>query len=98
MRGVQLRLDGTEVPVGEKVTQAPFTAAQREILDRLRRQGVIRPVEAGEIVHLHRHVAGKWDPRYFSSDGVDALKRLAARGLVERGEKRGEWLLAGETR
>ncbi len=90
--GSQLRLDGVEVPEAEVIVQAPFTRAQREILDRMRGQGFIRSREAGEIVHSYRPLAN-WRPEFFASDGGDAMKRLVARGLVRRGEERGLWIL-----
>lgn len=84
---------------------APFSEAQQTILARLRDQGYIRSVEAGRIVHecrggrCARHGGERAGPlregslgccAYASSDGLAALKRLEARGLVV-GDGRGRW-------
>ena len=76
-----------------------LNGAQRAILRVIEAEGTIRPVEAGVIVHAHRdqpcRLAGAAGAdrykgggvaccAYASSDGVEALKRLAKRGLVER--------------
>lgn len=86
----QLTLDGGEEnpagAVGRKA--ASFSRAQREILRLARENGGIKPYEAGEIVHAHRSPpcrrCASGDCPYTSSDGVDALKRLAKRNVVER--------------
>lgn len=90
----QLTLDGVEVE-HTTVTRArqPLTGAQREILRWLRANGKIRAFEAGTIVHAHREPPCRSRTQgggitacceHASSDGVDALKRLANRGLVRR--------------
>jgi hypothetical protein len=76
-----------------------LNGAQRAILRVIESEGTIRPVEAGVVVHAHRSQpcrlagaagadrykgGGKACCAYASSDGVEALKRLRARGLVER--------------
>lgn len=82
-----------------------FTEAQRTILARLGEQGYIRSVEAGRIVHECRGTrcarfggerAGALREgslgccAYASADGLAALKRLEARGLVT-GDGAGRW-------
>jgi hypothetical protein len=74
----QLTLDGSKP--GDR---SPLTPAQREILRWLNEHGTITAVKAGEIVHSYRTPPKVGSP-YASSDGSDALKRLVARGLVDR--------------
>ena len=94
---MQLTLDGREVPISGTRTPA-FTDAQTEILRALRLYGIITSTAAGRILHAHRKYgcAGcRADRCYFaSSDGCDALKRLAERGLVRR-VARGRWKATG---
>lgn len=88
----QLTLDGNAVPQAlVRAASSQLSPAQREILRWIRDRGSIRALEAGAIVHAHRsppcwscarHEAKPCG--YASSDGSDALKRLAARGLVSR--------------
>ena len=88
----QLGLDGreTEHPV---VHPRPLTERQRELVLWMRLRGVVRPIEVGAIMHAGRDVPlRRGAERHPSSDGVDALKRLEARGLVER-VARGQWRL-----
>lgn len=95
----QLGLDGTEVAHPVR-TGHPLTARQRGLLIFIRSQDSVRPLEVGMIMHQGREVpcVMTLDFRrgrvscceYASSDGVDALKRLERRGLVER-RARGQW-------
>lgn len=81
----QLTLDGREIPTEDVATRSSSTGlnpAQREILAHLHRHGSIRPVDAGRIVHAARG-PGRSKRAHWSSDGHQALKRLAARGLVQ---------------
>lgn len=93
----QLTLDGREVPAfGDEPTRrdAPMTDRQLAILDHLREHGSITPTEAGLIMHnatssgCCRH--GRQLPSgdgccvFCSTDGSQAMKRLARRGLVYR--------------
>jgi hypothetical protein len=85
----QLTFDGQEVEMPViQTTRSPLTGAQREILQLARRQGQVRSREAGRIVHLHRSPRCGWCVRemcgFASSDGNDALKRLAKRGFLRR--------------
>lgn len=89
----QLTFDGREVPI-DKSTAPVFSAAQTEILRAIRLYGIITSTAAGRILHAHRehgcrHCRAGECP-YASSDGCDALKRLAERGLVRR-VARGRW-------
>lgn len=87
----QITLDGSEVAVVNARRQPRLTGTQLEIMRLLREQGHIRSVEAGAIVH-HNHDP-QWSRKYWSTDGLEALKRLANRGLVQRDpDKRGRWL------
>lgn len=100
----QLTFDGREVqhPLPSKQRAPRLSAAQREILAELGRRGELRSVDAGAIVHecsrgaaialAHGNLAGylAGRRRFASSDGLDALKRLAERGFVRRVE-RGVW-------
>jgi hypothetical protein len=94
----QLTIDGRVVPHPAAPGPAPLSSAQKAILRQLGEQGYIRSVEAGLIVHecrsqyLHAVDIGpdvadaylRVCRQYASSDGNDALKRLANRGLVRR--------------
>lgn len=104
----QLNLDGGEDAGPPRV--APLNGTQQLILGIIREQGGIRSVQAGVLVHESRGtrccMAGagadrfKGTPRamaccaYASSDGLEALKRLEARGLIKRGKKIGMWKAA----
>jgi hypothetical protein len=83
----QLTLDGREVD--RPVLPRPLTDRQREIMRFARSREFVRPIEVGRIMHMARDGAPK--PAYFASDGSDALRRLARRGLVER-VRRGRWV------
>lgn len=97
MTETQLTFDGREVPIGGSRPPA-FTAAQTEILRAIRLYGIITSTAAGRILHANRKYgcAGcKADRCYYaSSDGGDALKRLAERGTVRR-VGRGRWKATG---
>ena len=85
----QTSLDGTETDSVRP--PPPLTDRQREVLRYMRlKEKPVRPIEIGAIMH-----AGRADlvlvAHYFSSDGVDALKRLERRGLVEK-LARGQWV------
>lgn len=81
-----------------RARQPPLTVAQATILRWARERGEIRSVEAGVIMHAARGYCGhggrshdwRGTPRaigccaYACADGLDALKRLADRGLVYR--------------
>jgi hypothetical protein len=82
----QLTLDGREVE--RPVLPRPLTDRQREVMRYVRARGAVRPIEVGRIMHMARDSAPK--PSYFASDGSDALRRLAKRGLVRR-VRRGRW-------
>lgn len=88
----QLNFEGDVVPVvnvPRRAHNAPLSQGQRAILERLRTEGRIRSVEAGEILAEGR----PWKLRYAATDGSDAMKRLAARGLAQRDpDKPGRWL------
>lgn len=93
----QLDLFGQQVGAPIVTRHAGFTRAQREILRVVGRTGSIRSVEAGRILHAHRYppcrrCAGTCP--WASTDGNDALKRLMARGFVQRASP-GVWISAG---
>lgn len=104
MRYYQLTFDGEEVPYEQTVMgparQRPLTPVQEDILRYavLNRKGWIRSVEAGNILHAHRHngrgcqslSTGIGCCKYASTDGSEACQRLAKRGLLVRTE-RGVW-------
>lgn len=88
----QLTLDGREV---ERVTRArPLTDRQCAVLRVMRAHDDVRPLLVGMLMHEGRErlcACFEGVPcRYASSDGADALKRLARRGLVARAS-RGHW-------
>jgi hypothetical protein len=87
---VQLGLDGRET--AHPVTRPrPLTERQRELVRYIRLHDVVRPIDVGRLMHDGRTTPlRRGAERHASSDGVDALKRLEARGLVERVE-RGKW-------
>lgn len=88
----QLGLDGRETAHPPRAPR-PLTDRQRELVVWLRLRGTVRPVEVGRLMHAGRTTpARRGAERHVSSDGVDALKRLEARGLVER-VARGQWRL-----
>jgi hypothetical protein len=95
----QLGLDGSETPHPVRAPHA-LTDRQRALLVYIRAHESVRPLEVGVFMHQ-----GRPEPcvvlldfrrmrvgccRYASSDGVDALIRLARRGLVVR-VRRGVW-------
>lgn len=87
---MQLTTDGCEVPhaLVVAIECRPLSGSQRAILAVIAEQGWISPKQAGRLTHqqsLDRR------ERYESSDGTDALKRLARRGLV-RHRRRGVWV------
>jgi hypothetical protein len=96
----QLTIDGREVEVPRIY---PLSNRQRELLRFIRSHGVVRPIQVGMLMHR-----GRANPcllcllhgtpcQYASSDGYDALARLARRGLVMR-IQRGRWtaVVSGE--
>ena len=89
----QLSIDGTEVPVVDIPRGPRLSPAQAEVMKVLRRNGSIRPVEAGLILYsVVDYDEGDRRAQYASSDGSELLRRLARRGLVHR-ESRGRWVL-----
>lgn len=102
---LQIDIDGREVPIA-RTRPAKLSPAQREILRTLYRDGSIRAVYAGRLVHafrvgeaqdVHRFYEWTGDGRrglgcckYASADGSDALRRLLKRGLVSH-PARGRW-------
>lgn len=81
----------------------PLTPAQAEVVRHVQEHGTIRTVEAGVIAHRVRRRCArdghKWAGfkgtgvaccPYAAVDGLEMLKRLAARGYVER-TGRGTW-------
>jgi hypothetical protein len=86
----QLGLDGAETPYPTRMPR-PLSERQRELVAWMRAVGDVRPLDVGQLMH-----AGRTTPlrlgaaRHVSSDGVDALRRLERRGLVER-VARGRW-------
>lgn len=87
--GVQLTLDGRAEPLARSHGQAaPLTAVQLTLLRAVVERETITSTEAGRIVHAHRDPPCERCCRgccgFTSTDGSDALKRLAHRGLVRR--------------
>ena len=86
---LQLTIDGREEPTSEAgiPRRAPLSAAQLAILRALA-AGEITSTDAGRIVHAHREPPCERCRRgscgFASTDGSDALKRLAARALVRK--------------
>lgn len=94
----QLNIEGGVEPYDEVAKRAAayrdLSPAQKEILRVIRDDGEIRAVEAGVIIHTHRTQAGTGRCgrhrtalaccQYAASDGLEALKRMAKRGLVRR--------------
>jgi hypothetical protein len=91
----QLTIDGREEAHPPRL--AGLTERQREVLRFIRGRSEVRPIEVGLVLHAGRErpcrqaqQAPGHSPRsgaccaYTSSDGSAALRRLAARGLVER--------------
>lgn len=79
----------------DRQPRAPITVTQRKVLARLREDGSISPAIAGRILHEHRgHCGsgakgGRYEAgsraaccSYASSDGLETLKRLVARGAI----------------
>ena len=105
---MQLTLDGREVPYDEslQVSRArPLRDSQEEIIAFMRLHGCVRPVQIGTVLHNFNRISHKLSDRgdpvkakpccpYATSDGVDALKRLTKRGLVEK-VSRGTYVLTG---
>jgi hypothetical protein len=97
----QLGLDGTETMLPLRLGR-PLTERQRELVAYMRAHGVVSPTELGVLMHQGRETpcVVLLDFRrmpvgcceHASSDGGDALRRLARRGLVER-IARGRWQL-----
>jgi len=91
----QLDFDGEEHDTRSVPRPTPLNAVQREILRYIGEHGSIRSVQAGEIVHAARQHQYSDGHQYWSADGLEAMKRLLARGLVKRDpDKRGRWLIA----
>lgn len=89
---LQLDMTGGEATMtAVRRANHPLTTAQREILRELRLRGTLRSLDAGVILHAHRPTGPCRPPvdgrspccEHASSDGSDALKRLAARGLCK---------------
>lgn len=90
----QLTIDGAEVPlaavpVAARLRSPKLTPTQRGVLEHLRAEGSIRPVDAGRI--LYHNQGQEFRDRYASADGSEVLRRMALRGLVHR-EGRGRWV------
>ena len=86
----QLGLDGAETPY-PTTRPRPLSARQRELVAYMRQHGDVRPIDVGALMRNGRETpVRRGGERHVSSDGVDALRRLARRGLVERVE-RGRW-------
>lgn len=92
---LQLTIDGRVEPadqVARTARIAPLSDSQHAILRECRRLGTIRPVQAGAIVHGGRTQFGCNNEKtggigccqYASKDGLDAIKRLMARGILEQ--------------
>lgn len=95
---MQLSFDGGEIEETAVVRRhAHLTDVQKAILRLARERGKVSPLEAGRLVHGARYGIcarklredGRCCP-WASSDGVDALKRLQARGFLEH-TARGVW-------
>lgn len=108
MTGTQLTIDGREVTACIAAGRRILTGPQREILRWVAAHDEISPLQAGAIVHAHReppcrNIAGGARGRgvaccpWTSSDGSEALKRLVARGLLER-RGRGRYGAVGRPR
>lgn len=96
---MQMTLDGSVPEVASVTPHAPFTPAQRDIMRLIADFGSVTSTQAGVIQHMHRSPPCRYcSPRqhcqYASSDGLDAMKRLMRRGLVER-VRDGLWRRAG---
>jgi len=93
---MQLTLDGKEVPHVRITAHSNLTESQREILRQLGARGFITSTEAGVIVHSfarNQTEVGRLARRkYAAADGLAAMYRLAARGLVVRVEPGVWWL------
>lgn len=100
----QLTLDGREVEEVRDRRRTPrLTGAQATVMRHVAEHGSIRTTEAGVILHKSRaRCAGagqRWTGfkgggvaccPYAAADGLELLKRLAGRGLLER-VGRGVW-------
>ena len=97
----QLGLDGSESTHPVRKVR-PLSARQRELVAYMRQHGDVSPTDVGVLMHQGRErpCVIRLDFRrgrtscckFASSDGSDALRRLARRGIVER-VKRGRWRL-----
>jgi hypothetical protein len=87
----QLGLDGHETTHPVRAPR-PLTARQRELVAYMRGHVYVRPIDVGRLMRGGRVSPTRDNNRHVSSDGVDALRRLQRRGLVERVE-RGRWML-----
>lgn len=102
MTDAQLTVQGTEVPVVQhSAGTSALSPVQREILRHLGEHGSIRSFEAGIIVHKHdaaehaargfvNNIIEQHRRKYAATDGLAAMKRLEARGLVYK-ESPGLW-------
>lgn len=98
----QLTLDGDEVAVDTAAARVVRGGAERAVMRALvDAGGVISSTQAGRVVHRQRHARhggacrdpylfGEGCCRHAAGDGIDVLKRLARRRLVER-VSRGTW-------
>jgi hypothetical protein len=97
----QLGLDGVETPYPPR-TPRRLSDRQRELVAYIGERELVTPTEVGVLMHQGRERRcvvlldfrrGRVGCcRFASSDGCDALRRLAKRGLVER-VSRGKWRL-----
>lgn len=67
----------------------PLPSTYIEVMRHIRRNGFIRPIEAGLIMYA---AVGAHESRYryASADGSEILRRMAKRGLVHK-VSRGRW-------
>jgi hypothetical protein len=80
----QLGLDGTGTTYPVRKMR-PLSDRQRELVAYMRHEGDVRPVDVGKMMRAGRETpVRRGGERHASSDGVDALRRLERRGLVER--------------
>jgi hypothetical protein len=104
---MQLTVDGSEVPfsVSRLVSRkTPLSHGQEEAVAFMRMHPCVNPTQIGVIVHANRLHGGcrlRGNARasercceYATSDGVEMLKRLMNRGLVEKISK-GTYVLVG---
>jgi hypothetical protein len=101
----QLLIDGGETAHPPfRGRRRPLNKTHERIMRVIRRDGVIRSVEAGLIVHQERGTCAfgthpnQWPMQgmaccpYASSDGRAMMVRLMDRGLVIRGPQQGTWI------